>query len=90
MGIAGLWSRWKSPQGEIVHSYTMLTINAADHPLMRHFHKPTDEKRMVVILPVERYDEWLEAGPAQSQGFMRQFPADQMIVDEPKVDGGLV
>ena len=90
MGIAGLWSRWQSPQGEIVHSYTMLTINATDHPLMRHFHKPADEKRMVVILPVERYDDWLHASPAQSQTFMRKFPADQMIVDEPKVDGGLV
>jgi putative SOS response-associated peptidase YedK len=90
MGIAGLWSRWKSSQGEIVHSYTMLTINAANHPLMRHFHKPTDEKRMVVILPVERYEDWLRASPPQSQAFMRKFPADQMIVDEPKVDGGLV
>jgi hypothetical protein len=25
----------------------MLTINADEHPLMRHFHKPADEKRMV-------------------------------------------
>jgi hypothetical protein len=28
----------------------MLTINADDHPFMRHYHKPEDEKRMVVIL----------------------------------------
>jgi putative SOS response-associated peptidase YedK len=90
MGIAGLWSRWKSPQGEIVYSYTMLTINAEDHPLMRLFHKPGDEKRMVVILPVDRYDDWLQARPEQSQPFMRPFPADQMIVDEPKVVGGLI
>lgn len=89
MGIAGLWSRWKSPQGEIVHSYTMLTINAEHHPLMRLFHKPGDEKRMVVILPVERYDDWLQAGPERSDAFMRQFPADQMIANEQKVDGGL-
>lgn len=89
MGIAGLWSRWKSPQGDIVHSYTMLTINATDHPLMRLFHKPGDEKRMVVILPVARYDDWLQARPEQSQAFMRAFPADQMMADEPKFDGGL-
>jgi putative SOS response-associated peptidase YedK len=25
MGIAGLWSSWKSPKGEFIHSYTMLT-----------------------------------------------------------------
>jgi len=89
MGIAGLWSRWTSPDGVIVHSYTMLTINAADHALMRLFHKPGDEKRMVVILPPDRYDDWLQARPEQSQALMRQFPADQMIADEPKVDGGL-
>jgi putative SOS response-associated peptidase YedK len=89
MGIAGLWSRWKSPEGDIVHSYTMLTINADDHPLMRRFHKPGDEKRMVVILPVARYDDWLQARPEQSQAFMRPFPADQMMADEPAAGGGL-
>lgn len=51
MALAGLWSRWKSPRGEAVLSYTMLTINAEAHTFMRLFHKPTDEKRMVVILP---------------------------------------
>ena len=54
MGIAGLWSTWKQPNGDLLHSYTMLTINADTHPLMRLMHKPTDEKRMVVILPPER------------------------------------
>lgn len=89
MGIAGLWSRWKSSQGEIVHSYTMLTINAEHHPLMRLFHKPGDEKRMVVILPVARYDDWLQARPEQSLAFMRPFPADQMMADEPAAGAGL-
>jgi len=89
MGLAGLWSRWQSPQGEIVHSYSMLTINAAHHPLMRHFHKPTDEKRMVVILPVDRYTDWLQAGPEHSQAFMQPFPANQLVANEPRVDGGL-
>jgi putative SOS response-associated peptidase YedK len=89
MGIAGLWSRWKSPQGEIVHSYTMLTINAEDHPLMRLFHKPGDEKRMVVILPVTRYDDWLQARPEKSLAFMRPLPADQMMADEPAAGAGL-
>lgn len=44
LGIAGLWSAWQSPKGETIHSFTMLTINADAHPLMRQFHKPTDEK----------------------------------------------
>jgi putative SOS response-associated peptidase YedK len=50
MGIAGLWACWKAPSGETVHSFTMLTINADDHPLMRNYHKPDDEKRMVFAM----------------------------------------
>ncbi len=78
MGLAGLWSVWKSPQGGEVHSYTLLTINASDHPLMRLFHKPADEKRMVVILPENQYDAWLQAPANHSGAFMRQFPAHQL------------
>ncbi len=75
MGIAGLWASWKPPGGGIVYSFTMLTINAESHQLMRQFHKPGDEKRMVVILPEDRYDDWLQASPAASLGFMQQYPA---------------
>jgi putative SOS response-associated peptidase YedK len=80
MGIAGLWSWWKSPKGEVVHSYTMLTIKADDHPLLRLFYKPTDEKRMVVILPSERYQQWLNAGVEHSMEFMRPYPAASLHV----------
>lgn len=66
MGSAGLWAQWRSPAGETVHSFTMLTINADAHPLMRNFHKPQDEKRMIVIVPPERYDEWLQASASES------------------------
>lgn len=78
MGIAGLWASWRAPHGEIVHSYTMLTINADDHPLMRQFHKPNDEKRMVVILPEDRYEDWLRAPAPQSLGFMTAYPATRL------------
>lgn len=78
MGIAGLWAAWKSPKGELVHSYTMITINADGHELMMRFHKPTDEKRMVVVLPRDRYADWLNAKPVESMDFMRQFPAEHL------------
>jgi putative SOS response-associated peptidase YedK len=83
MGIAGLWSEWKSPKG-IVYSFTMLTINANDHPLMCQFHKPVDEKRMVVILQPDRYDDWLNATAAHSMEFMHQYPADLLQVSAPQ------
>jgi putative SOS response-associated peptidase YedK len=79
MGIAGLWASWKSPKGGLLHSYTMLTINADGHKLIQQFHKPTDGKRMVVVLAPEQYQEWLEARPEQSMAFMRPISAQALV-----------
>ena len=78
MGIAGLWERWKNPAGETVHSYTMLTVNADDHEFMRNYHRPEDEKRMIVILPKGLYRDWLAAPASDSMEFMRRYPADRL------------
>lgn len=83
LGLAGLWSAWTSPQGEVVHSFTMLTINADAHPLMKHFHKPGEEKRMVVVLPPSQYQDWLQAGPQDSMDFLRPFPAEALQAQAP-------
>jgi len=85
MGIAGLWASWRAPHGEVVYSYTMLTINADDHALMRNFHKPTDEKRMVVILPEDRYEDWLSNGAGEFGDFMKQFAAEQLRAEAPQI-----
>jgi putative SOS response-associated peptidase YedK len=78
IGIAGLWSAWRSPQGKLLHSFAMLTINADTHPLMKQFHKPTDEKRMVAVLPDGSYRDWLTAPLEKALAFMRPYPADQL------------
>lgn len=57
----------------------MLTINADSHTVMNQFHKPTDEKRMVVILPDERYAAWLSAPAEQSMEFMVPFGAGNLV-----------
>ena len=57
----------------------MLTLKADGHELMCQFHKPVDEKRMVVILPPDSYDHWLKASPQQSMDFMRQYPTERML-----------
>lgn len=84
LGIAGLWSSWKDPKGQTIFSYTMLTINADAHPLMNQFHKPADEKRMVVILEPERYGDWLNS-QVPWENFMMPYPADalQAVAPEP-------
>ena len=40
----------------------MLTINADEHAFKRNYHKPSDEKRMVVMLPEGACEVWL-SGP---------------------------
>lgn len=81
MGIAGLWDLWKDRHsGERVFSFTMLTINADGHEVMQHFHKPNDEKRMVVILDDADYQAWLSAPVATNHQFMQAYPASKLNV----------
>jgi putative SOS response-associated peptidase YedK len=81
LSIAGLWECWRAPDGKIVHSYTMLTINADDHPFMQNYHKPTSEKRMVVILPNAQVNDWLSASASESVAFLNQYPADRLMAE---------
>ena len=85
MGIAGLWSTWSGGEGEPIHSFTMLTINAQDHAVMKRFHKPEDEKRMVVILPRGSWKSWLlsrrEIATSDHRlAYLRGYPANRMMV----------
>ena len=92
MGIAGLWQPWKSPSGEWIQSFTMLTINADSHPIFNQLHRPDpkrppdkQDKRMVVILPEAAYADWLNASAEQSMDFLHLYPAAQLLaVAEPK------
>ena len=78
LGVAGLWSWWKSAAGVEVLSFAMLTINADEHSLLRNFHKPEDEKRMVVILPQAAYADWLNASPGRANEFLREDGLDPL------------
>jgi putative SOS response-associated peptidase YedK len=61
-GIACLWDRWVHPEtGERVVSFSMLTINADQHPVMQRFHKAGDEKRTPVIIDPAQHRHWLGA-----------------------------
>ena len=70
-GIACLWDRWTDPaSGERVVSFSMLTVNADDHPVMKQFHKHGDEKRTPVIIAPELQDAWLSADTTQASELM--------------------
>ncbi len=69
--IACLWDRWTQPgSGQLVVSFSMLTVNADDHPVMNRFHKPGDEKRTPVIIAPELHQRWLSATVEEAQALM--------------------
>lgn len=78
IGIAGLWSAWHAPDGARLLSFTMLTVNADAHPLMREFHRPGDEKRMVAILEHDVFDDWLHAPVGEMDKLLRCYPAEAL------------
>jgi putative SOS response-associated peptidase YedK len=79
MGIAGLWSSWKSSQGW-VESYTMLTLNADGHDLMQHLHRPEEEKRMVAILRPEEFECWLAGASCEAADLIYRYPAEELLM----------
>jgi putative SOS response-associated peptidase YedK len=80
MGIAGIYRRWRGPDGER-WTFAMLTVNADGHPIFQRMHKPGDEKRMVVILDPAEYDRWLQCTLAEAVTFFKQWPGP--LVDVP-------
>lgn len=80
LGIAGIWEyKHNGPDDRPLVSFSMLTINADDHALMRRFHKPGEEKRMVVILPQARYSDWLAGLAGDPAEFLLQYPAELLL-----------
>ncbi len=72
MAIASIWDTWTEPEtGELIVSFSMLTIDASDHSIMRRLHKPDDEKRTVVPLRPELFDQWLNATPDTARSLLQ-------------------
>ena len=57
----------------------LLTINADTHLVMCNYHRPDDEKRMIVLLREDDYDSWLDAPPERSMDFMRACPPEDLV-----------
>jgi putative SOS response-associated peptidase YedK len=75
--LAGIWEHWQDGV-QSVDSFSMLTVNADDHELMRQMHRPGEEKRMPVILHGEDHDRWLNASTEEAFHMCQQFPAGLM------------
>lgn len=81
LGVAGLWERWTGAEGEEIVSFTLLTVNANSHALMRRYQHDGNEKRMPVILNEGSYDAWLNTTPEKARDFMRAYPAQSLLAN---------
>lgn len=89
-GLAGLWNTWiDKGTGEIVESYTMLTLNADGHPLMSRMHKPdpklppdAQDKRSVVAIERDDVDIWLRGSNDEAASLVR-VPEVELFAAEP-------
>ena len=72
MAIASIWDTWTEPEtGELIVSFSMLTIDASNHPVMQRMHKLEDEKRTVVPLRPELFKAWLNATPEEAHALLQ-------------------
>lgn len=82
MGVASLWDSWlDQATGEVVQSFTLITVNADGHPVMGRFHPPGDEKRSLVVLEPEHFNDWLGATVGDAPSFLN-VPAADLLVSE--------
>jgi len=93
-GLAGLWNTWvDKATGELLETYTMLTLNADDHPIMRRMHKPdpklppdAQDKRSVVPLEAASYERWLTGSMEDAQALFKLPPPETFLVEA--LEGG--
>ena len=77
--VAGLWESWKSPSGEIVNSYTVITQDANE--LVAAIHD-----RMPAIMPQNLEKEWLKNDLAINELLSLINPYPSELMDMYRVD----
>ncbi|MGU7882091.1 SOS response-associated peptidase family protein [Burkholderia sp. AW50-3] len=86
--VAGIWRTLVFEDGSEHHTMAMITVNADEHPIMRRMHRPGDEKRSVVILRPEDWEEWLTTPNIEAARAMLQlYPAEDMAAEPAQAEG---
>ncbi len=90
--LAGLWDEWKSPEGQIIESCTILTTTP--NSLVGDIHD-----RMPVIVPPDKYGLWLDPDVNDFEAIrdilkphdanvMRRYPVSRKLNDSKIDDAG--
>ena len=74
MALAGLWENWRSPAGEWVRSFAIITTSPNELCAALH-------NRMPVVLKPEEWPPWLGEEPANAselKALLAPFPSENM------------
>jgi putative SOS response-associated peptidase YedK len=74
MALAGLWENWKSPAGEWMRTFAIITTTPNELCAQLH-------NRMPVVLKPAAWPVWLGEEPAEASALkelLRPFPSDEM------------
>ena len=83
IAVPSIWERFIDKEtGEVIFTFSMLTVNADGHSIMKHFHRLEDEKRSIIVLNEADYQPWLNASHDQARSLLKVAPAD-FLVSEP-------
>jgi hypothetical protein len=78
----------------VIPSYTMLTINRNEHPVLCHMHRPDlghdkqplphaqQDKRTIVALEPDAWEQWLHGSPQEAAALI-QLPACDLYTHAP-------
>ncbi len=72
--FAGLWDRWRAPDGTFLETCSILTTSA------NRLAEPIHDRMPVIVAP-ENYDLWLDPGfknTGEISGLLQPFPAERM------------
>jgi putative SOS response-associated peptidase YedK len=70
-GMAGLFERWRTPEGDVLDTCTIVTTDA--NPLLKPVHD-----RMPVIIAPEQFARWLDPAHAEVADLIAPYPSAAM------------
>lgn len=96
--LAGIWNEWTDPAtGELVPSFTMLTVNCDTHPLLARLHKPdpkrpphAQDKRSLVHVEPALWEQWLSGDLNDARWLLVPAPMEMFdLTDAARTDAAL-
>ena len=72
LALAGLWNGWRSPEGECVESFALLTLPAEEQP----------GERRVVFLRDGWVDDWLHCAVEEATACLRPYDLRKLVRNE--------